>query len=313
MDIGSAYDAQAGQVIIREVGLRDGLQMVSQYPATQEKKEWMRRELSAGVRHIEVGSFLPARHYPQFADVKDLVSNEDLIGVHKSALTMNERGISDAFNTNISEIVCVVSATEEHSQRNMKRSQDASLDLISFAKSLHEERDKILIAVAIPMSFGCSISGNVKPENVATLAETCVKNGAELLIIADTVGFAGPNNIRVVLENIRATGISTPISLHLHDTRGLGLANAAAAMDEGIYIFDSSIGGLGGCPFAPGATGNVVTEDLVFLCERMGFETGIDLQALMCIREFVESTMPNEMFHGKLSIAGPPPTIEWSN
>lgn len=301
------------RVTLREVGMRDGLQMVKRFPSTQAKHNWLRLEHIAGVRHFEVGSFLPANRIPQFADIRQMIEIvEELDGAYSSALALNEHGVSDAVSTHVDEIVCVVSATEEHSQANMRRSRAEAIDLVrqTVEMAAASERRPIVNA-GIAMSFGCSLKGAVNPVEVLRLAEACLDAGADLVGVADTVGFAGPKQVDALCRDLAALCGDKPFVVHLHDTRGMGIANAAAALDAGARILDGSLGGLGGCPFAPGATGNVVFEDLVFLCETQGFATGIDLEALSTVRPILEEEMPDEPLYGALARAGAPPGIAW--
>jgi hydroxymethylglutaryl-CoA lyase len=296
------------RVSLREVGLRDGLQLVKTFPSTEAKKRWIRDEYAAGVRHFEVGSFLPAKTFPQFADVREMVETvATLPGAHGVVLALNERGVNEALASRVAEIASVVSATEEHSQANANRSREAA---IANVKRLCELRDasahRPIVHAAISMALGCSISGEVDPNEVLRLVEKCFEAGVDVVGIADTVGYAGPKQVGdLTWAAVRLAG-SKPICVHLHDTRGMGIANAAAALDAGARILDGSLGGLGGCPFAPGATGNVVFEDLVFLCESKGFATGIDIDRLIAARTILRSEMPNEPLYGGLARAGLP-------
>jgi hydroxymethylglutaryl-CoA lyase len=296
------------RVSLREVGLRDGLQLVKTFPSTEAKKRWIRDEYAAGVRHFEVGSFLPAKTFPQFADVREMVETvATLPGAHGVVLALNERGVNEALASGVAEIASVVSATEEHSQANANRSREAA---IANVKRLCELRDasahRPIVHAAISMALGCSISGEVDPNEVLRLVEKCFEAGVDVVGIADTVGYAGPKQVGdLTWAAVRLAG-SKPICVHLHDTRGMGIANAAAALDAGARILDGSLGGLGGCPFAPGATGNVVFEDLVFLCESKGFATGIDIDRLIAVRAILRSEMPNEPLYGGLARAGLP-------
>lgn len=302
----------ANRVALREVGLRDGLQLVKRFPSTSAKADWLRREADAGVRHFEVGSFLPASRMPQFADVREMIGLCLDLGVHSAALAMNDRGVEDAVRTPVGEIVNVVSATEEHSRANTRRSREAAIELVARTATLADESPrKPLVQAGIPMAFGCSIAGPVDPGEVVRLAAACVEAGADVIGLADTVGFAGPDQVADLIRRVQAELGAIPVAVHLHDTRGMAIANASAALDAGARILDGSLGGLGGCPFAPGATGNVVFEDLVFLCERKGFATGIDLDALVSIREIAAAEMPNEPLYGALASAGPPPRLNW--
>jgi hydroxymethylglutaryl-CoA lyase len=296
------------RVILREVGLRDGLQLVKAVLSTAAKQRWVRDEYAAGVRHFEVGSFLPANSFPQFADVREIVRTVgSLPGAHGIALALNERGVNEALASGVAEIATVVSATEEHSRANANRSRE---EAIANAKRLCELRDRSthrpIVHAAISMALGCSIAGPVDPQEVIRLVAKCFEAGVDAVGIADTVGYAGPKQVgELTRAAVRLAG-SKPICVHLHDTRGMGIANASAALDAGARILDGSLGGLGGCPFAPGATGNVVFEDLAFLCESKGFATGIDIEKLVAVRAILRAEMPNEQLYGGLARAGLP-------
>jgi hydroxymethylglutaryl-CoA lyase len=296
------------QVSLREVGLRDGLQMVKTFPSTVAKQRWIRDEYGAGVRHFEVGSFLPAKTFPQFADVRDMVKTvASLPGAHGVALTLNERGVNEALASGVAEVGTVVSATEEHSQANAHRSR---AEAIANVRRLCELRDasahRPLVNVGISMALGCSMTGPVDPKEVIALVEKCLEAGVDFVAVADTVGYAGPKQVAELTRAIVKLSGAKPVCVHLHDTRGMGIANASAALDAGARILDGSLGGLGGCPFAPGATGNVVFEDLVFLCESKGFATGIDIDKLVAVRSILRSEMPGEALYGGLARAGLP-------
>ncbi len=297
-----------GRVSLREVGLRDGLQLVKTFPSTSGKQRWLRDEYGAGVRHFEVGSFLPASTFPQFADVREIVRMvATLPGAHGIALALNERGVNEALASGVAEIASVVSATEEHSRANANRSRE---EAIANVKRLCELRDasphRPIVNAAISMALGCSITGPVEPKEVIRLAEKCLEAGVDFVAVADTVGYAGPKQVGELTGAIVELSGAKPVCVHLHDTRGMGIANASAALDAGARILDGSLGGLGGCPFAPGATGNVVFEDLVFLCESKGFATGIDIEKLVAVRSILQSEMPDEALYGGLARAGLP-------
>jgi hydroxymethylglutaryl-CoA lyase len=201
----------------------------------------------------------------------------------------------------------VVSATEEHSRANANRSREQA---IANVQRLCELRDasahRPIVNVAISMALGCSITGSVDPKEVIRLAEKCYEVGADVVAVADTVGYAGPRQVAELTKAVVRIAGAKPVCVHLHETRGMGIANASAALDAGASILDGSLGGLGGCPFAPGATGNVVFEDLVFLCESKGFGTGIDIGKLIAVRSILRSEMPNEPLYGGLARAGLP-------
>jgi hydroxymethylglutaryl-CoA lyase len=296
------------RISLREVGLRDGLQLVKKFPSTVAKQRWIRDEYGAGVRIFEVGSFLPAKTFPQFADVRDIVGTvATLPGAHGVALTLNERGVNEALASGVGEVATVLSATEEHSQANANRSRDSA---IANVRRLCELRDasehKPVVNVAISMALGCSITGAVDPKEVLKLVEKCLEAGVDFVAIADTVGYAGPKQVGELTKAAVKLSGAKPVCVHLHDTRGMGIANASAALDAGARILDGSLGGLGGCPFAPGATGNVVFEDLAFLCESKGFATGIDIEKLIAVRAILRAEMPGETLYGGLARAGLP-------
>src|SRR5882672_4544722 len=296
------------KIILREVGLRDGLQLVKTFPSTSAKQRWIREEYAAGVRHFEVGSFLPAKTFPQFVDISDIIQTVGALpGAYGVALALNERGVNEALASGVGEVATVVSATEKHSQANANRSRGSA---IANVKRLCELRDasehKPLVNAAISMALGCSITGAVDPKEVLKLVEKCLEAGVDFVAIADTVGYAGPKQVSELTKAAVKLSGAKPVCVHLHDTRGMGIANASAALDAGARILDGSLGGLGGCPFAPGATGNVVFEDLAFLCESKGFGTGIDIAKLVAVRSILKTEMPNEPLYGGLARAGLP-------
>lgn len=299
----------ADRVTLREVGLRDGLQLVRQFPDTAAKQEWIEREYAAGVRYFEAGSFLPASRFPQFADVRDVVAAvKAKPDARATALTLNERGAEDALQTDVDELMFVVSATEGHSQANTRRSRKEAIAMLRRIVAMRDAAGASapVVTAGIAMAFGCSIEGGVDPDEVLRLVDDCAQAGADVVAVADTVGYAGPRVVsRLTAAAAKRLG-HLPLGVHFHDTRGMAIANAAAALDEGVRILDGSLGGLGGCPFAPGATGNVVFEDLVFLCEGMGFSTGIDIDALIEVRGILARTMPDETLYGGLARSGLP-------
>ncbi len=302
------------RVILRELGLRDGLQLAGSWPRTDAKLAWIAAAHAAGVRRIEAGSFLPPARFPQFADVREVVAAaSQLRGAHASVLTLNERAVADALGTSVSEVVTVVSATESHSRANMRRSQSSAIGLVRTARA---ERDLAgsafpVVTAAISVAFGCSLDGGVAPDTVLGLVDSCLEAGAEVISVADTVGVAGPRQVGELCRQLLPRLGDVPLVAHLHDTRGTGIANAFAALDAGVRVLDGTIGGLGGCPHAPGATGNVVFEDLVFLCERSGFPTGIDIAGLAPVRSILAAEMPGEPLSGALARAGAPGFIDW--
>lgn len=305
-DIGDIYPPN--RVSLREVGLRDGLQMVARYPDTKGKIAWIEQEYAAGIRHFEIGSFLPKSRYPEFADIGALIDAvAALPGASSTGLSPNKKGAENGFASGVTEIHCVVSASEAHNQANLRRSQADTLREIGEVCALRDQHEKPpFVGVGIAMSFGCSIAGQVDPAQVLTLAEQCFDMGADMVSIADTVGFAGPKQVGHLAGGMRKLANGRPFGVHLHDTRGMGMANAAAALDQGVRVLDASLGGLGGCPAAPNATGNIVMEDLVFLCRTAGIDTGVDLEKLVRVRAVLEQEMPDEPLYGAMAKAGLP-------
>lgn len=305
----------SGQVVLRDVCLRDGLQLTGTWPTTAQKRALVRALHTAGLRHFEVGSFLPARTMPQFADVRGVIADVAACdGAHGVALALNPRGAREALETAVPEITIVISASEAHNQANARRSQAESLAVIAQIAALRDEvRPDAILNAGIAMAFGCSVSGNVEARSVLALAEQCLAAGADMVGLADTVGFAGPRQIGRITREMAALCGARPWVLHLHDTRGLGLVNAGVALDEGCRVLDASLGGLGGCPFAPGASGNIVLEDLAFLAAQMGFETGVDMRALIAARRLLDQILPHEALRGAIARAGLPKTASWAD
>ena len=300
---------------IREVGLRDGLQLVKTILSTEQKLEWCRRAAQAGMAEIEVTSFVPPKVVAQFVDADAVARGVTMIGgFTAAALVPNLRGAERAFETGIAKINYVLSASEAHNQANVRRSTQESLDDFVRIVGLRDEvakgnKGKISIGAGIATAYGCTISGAVSEKRVVQIAEQLARSGADEIIVADTVGYANPAQVERLMRAVVCAVGSRPVACHFRDTRGLGLANVTAALDAGVRRFDASLGGLGGCPFAPGATGNINTEDCVFLLESLGYETGIDIEALVSLRATVESWLPGERFSGAIARAGLPKTF----
>jgi|ERR1039458_3716762 hydroxymethylglutaryl-CoA lyase len=298
-------------VTIREVGLRDGLQLVKPFVATEHKLEWCRDDVNAGIREIEITSFVPPSVVPQFRDALELARETLRIdGLITSALVPNLKGAQRAFEAGVHKVNYVLSASEAHNLANARRSTRESLD--DFKRITKERREKNLPALVvggISTTFGCTIQGAVPESRVFEILESLLAAGADEIILADTVGYANPVQVRRIFTQALCLTEGRPVFAHFHDTRGLGLANVTAAIDVGVTRFDASLGGLGGCPFAPGATGNINIEDCAFLLESMGFDTGIDIEKLIAIRGKVEHWLRGEKFHGSVARAGLPKTF----
>lgn len=301
------------RVTLREVGLRDGLQLVRGDLPTAHKLEWIKAEAAAGVGEIEVTSFVPARAFPIFADALEVVAVAHRIsGLKVSALAPNAKGAIAALDAGLRKVNYVISASEAHSRANVRRTTDEALEDFARIIAARAERGltrEVTLSCGIATAFGCTIQGPVSEDRVFEIARRVVDLGVDEVMIADTVGYANPLQVeRVFAEALRHLP-ETPIAAHFHDTRGLGLANIAAAARSGVRLFDASLGGLGGCPQAPGATGNVVFEDAAFLLETMGFATGIDFPKLLALRKRLEEWLPQERFSGAITRAGLPKTF----
>ncbi|SAL01954.1 pyruvate carboxyltransferase [Caballeronia calidae] len=298
-------------VQIREVGLRDGLQMVRTILASEQKLAWCARMVDAGVRDIEVTSFVPPTIVPQFADAVEVAAGALAIdGLHAAALVPNLKGAQRAFEVGLRKVHYVLSASNEHNMKNVRRSTAESVE--DFARIVAARDDTaggVVLGAGVATAFGCTIAGEVDERIVLGLVETLIEAGAGEITIADTVGYANPAQVYALLRQVMSLAGDVPVACHFHDTRGLGLANVMAALDAGVRAFDASLGGLGGCPFAPNATGNINTEDTVFMLEAQGMNTGIDIGELLAIRESVSAWLPGEPFTGAIARAGLPKTF----
>ncbi len=298
-------------VLVCEVGPRDGLQMAKTRMATSAKIAWIAAIAAAGIQEIEVGSFVPARVIPQMADTDDVVrASIGLPGTSITALAPNLRGAQAAYAAGAHRISIPVSVSAGHSQANLNRTPAEQVAEVGRVVAwVRAQPRPVPVATACSTAFGCSIDGVVSERDVLTIAAGLAELGVDSISLADTVGYANPAHIRRLVRAVRAEIGAKLDNLHLHDTMGLGLANALAGLEEGIRGFDSSIAGLGGCPYAPGASGNIVTEDLVFLLESMGFATGIDPEKLLAARALLAQGLPGEALHGAMAKAGLPKTF----
>jgi hydroxymethylglutaryl-CoA lyase len=298
-------------VLVHEVGPRDGLQSIPTVFPTHGKLDWIRAEAAAGVRQIQVGSFVPAKLLPQMADSDEVVKAAKKIpGLTVTALVPNLKGAENALTAGVDQIGMVLSVSEAHNQANVRRSVDESLDDFARVVDLRNAHDAYLdtvISGGMATAFGCTISGSVAVADVMRVAEELVARGADRISVADTVGYANPRQVKELFgELFRGAGKDVAVGAHFHDTRGLGLANVLAALEAGVGEFDASLGGLGGCPYAPGASGNIVTEDLVFMLEAMGLRTGIDLDRLIEARGIMMRHLKGEPTFGAFAVAGLP-------
>ncbi|MGE8564878.1 MAG: hydroxymethylglutaryl-CoA lyase [Achromobacter sp.] len=297
-----------GQVLISEVGPRDGLQSVSSTMPTQDKFRWIDALVAAGVREIEVASFVPARLLPQMADAAEVVAYAARIpGLTVMALVPNLRGAEAALRAGVHKLTMPVSASRAHSLANVRKTPEEMVEQVRAIAALRDElAPHVKLEAGISTAFGCTLQGLVPEDEVIRLALMCVEAGADESGLSDTVGHANPAQVRRLFRRLRAELGAKAGAAHMHNTRGLGVANCLAAWDEGVRTFDSSLGGLGGCPYAPGASGNVVTEDLVFMFEAMGVRTGIDLEKIIAARQPLAAGLPGEPLYGMTPDAGLP-------
>jgi hydroxymethylglutaryl-CoA lyase len=294
------------QILISEVGPRDGLQSIDRVMPLEAKKAWIAAEAAAGVREIEVGSFVPASLLPQMADTAELVAFARTIpGLNVVALVPNVKGAERAVAAGVHGMSIPFSMSETHSIKNVRKDHPAMLAEIAAVAKIADTAG-VHFAVSLSTAFGCTIEGPISEDAVVRLAAASAEAGAKEFSLSDTTGYANPAQVRRLVRVVRGAVGDRLTTLHLHNTRGLGLANVVAGLEEGITTFDASLGGLGGCPFAPGASGNIVTEDLVFMLQAMGYETGIDLAKLLKVREIVAGALPGEPLYGFTPDAGLP-------
>ena len=295
-------------ILISEVGPRDGLQSVAACMPTADKLRWISALHAAGLREIEVGSFVPARLLPQLADTAEVVAHAlTLPGLTVLALVPNLRGAQAALAAGVHKITVPVSASPAHSMANVRKSPQAMVDEVRLIDALRRSvAPQVGLEAAISTAFGCTLQGAVPEDEVIRLAVQCAEAGADDVGLSDTTGHANPAQVRRLFMRLRAEIGDKAGAAHMHNTRGLGLANCLAAYEAGVRTFDASLGGLGGCPYAPGASGNVVTEDLVFMFEAMGIATGIDLSRLIAARAPLQAGLPGEPLYGMTPDAGLP-------
>ena len=295
-------------VLVREVGLRDGLQLVPQFFPTEEKIAWIEAEAAAGVREIEVASFVPPKLVPQFVDAEQVVSRAlGIPGLTVLALVPNLKGAERGVALGVHKLNFVMSVSRTHNLKNVRREREESMaDFRRIVELRDAQGTRPLIAGSLSTALGCSYEGRIPVDDVRRYAAQYAAAGADEIIVADTVGYGDPAQVRAVFKAVSAEVGKLPIAAHFHDTRGTGLANVAAALDCGVRIFDACLAGLGGCPFAPGASGNIVMDDLVFLLDSMGLRTGVDLEKLLAVRTIIERNLAGVELHGAVAKAGLP-------
>ena len=298
-------------ILVSEVGPRDGLQSIDAVLPTAVKIEWIEAQAAAGCREIEVGSFVPPKLLPQMADTAEVVTHAATIdGLQVAALVPNYRGAENAIAAGAHKISIPFSVSETHSLKNLRKSHEQMFEEVKKIADLvagTEEARRPHFEAGLSTAFGCTIAGPVHEDLVVGSAERLMECGVAEVGLSDTTGYANPAQVKRLVRKVQAAvGKENITGVHLHNTRGLGLANALAAIEEGITTIDSSLGGIGGCPFAPGASGNIVTEDLVFMLTAMGLETGIDIDKLLDVRDILRRALPDEPLYGFTPDAGLP-------
>ena len=295
---------------IREVGLRDGLQSLASIVSTADKCAWIDAAYEAGMREMEVGSMVPAHLLPQLADTEAVLAHAcSKPGLLASVLVPNLKGAERALAAGAQSMVVPLSASHAHSLANLRKTPD---EVVAMVGQMRAARDaagsSMLIEGGVGTAFGCTLQGEVQQDEVLRLMQALLDAGADRVSLADTVGYADPASVGRLFEAARRIAGDRLCCAHFHDTRGLGLANVLAALDTGVARFDACLAGIGGCPHAPGASGNVSTEDLVFMLQSMGIETGVDLPRLLALSEAAARWLPDQPLHGALWRAGLPKT-----
>ncbi len=299
-------------VVVREVGLRDGLQSIPTVRLnTEQKQQWLREAHEAGQCEIEVGSFVPAKYLPQLADTGELVTfAKTLPGMVASVLVPNLKGAEYALHAGADVMVLPLSASLSHSLANLRKTPDEVVVELGRIRAARDASGvKTLIEGGVGTAFGCTLQGQVSEDEVLRLMQALLDAGADRVSLADTVGYADPQMVKRLFEKaLRAVG-DRLCCAHFHDTRGLGMANVFAAYEMGIRRFDACLAGIGGCPHAPGATGNVATEDVAYLFQSMGVSTGLDFSRLLALRGRVAHWLDGELLGGSIARAGLPKTL----
>lgn len=299
-------------VTVREVGLRDGLQSIARTLPTEHKLEWLRGAYAAGLREIEVGSFVPARLLPQLADTAQLVAlAKTLPGLLTSVLVPNLKGAQAALDSQADLMLLPLSASHAHSLANLRKTPDEVVAEIGRIRALRDSSgSNCRLEVGLSTAFGCTLQGRVEEAEVLRLLQAALDAGADRVGLADTVGYADPLQVSRLFEKGFKVAGERLACAHFHDTRGLGMANVFAAWQTGVRRFDACLAGIGGCPHAPGASGNVVTEDVAYLFASMGVATGLDFDALIALRARLAQWLVGETLHGALWRVGLPKTMK---
>jgi hydroxymethylglutaryl-CoA lyase len=299
------------RVTIREVGLRDGLQSIARTLPTAHKLQWIQAAYEAGIREIEVGSFVPPKLLPQLADTAELVAfAKTLPGLVVSVLVPNLKGAERAMDSGADWMLLPLSASHAHSLANLRKTPDEVVtEIAAMVEARRTRGSHIRMEVGMSTAFGCTLQGRVEVDEVLRLLKAVLALGVDRVGLADTVGYADPRQVGELFAQAREVAGDTLACGHFHDTRGLGVANVMAALQAGETRFDACMAGIGGCPHAPGASGNVATEDLAYLMASMGIDTGIDFGKLMALRAQVAQWLAGECLHGSIAQAGLPKTL----
>ena len=297
-------------ILVSEVGPRDGLQSLKRAMPTDVKHRWIAALAEAGLREIEVGSFVSPKLLPQMADAEEVVrAAVKISGLTVLALVPNLKGAERAITAGAHKLTMPVSASRAHSMANIHKTPEEAIEEVRKVCRLRDSlppEGRPAVEVGVSTAFGCSIEGPVSEDWVLKMAGMLVEAGADSVGLSDSTGYANPVQVKRLFTQLKRELSDKAGAAHFHNTRGQGLANVVAALDAGVTTFDASQGGIGGCPYAPGATGNIVTEDLVFLLESMGLRTGIDLERLIAAREIIRQGLPGEAIYGNVPEAGLP-------
>ena len=302
-------------ILVSEVGPRDGLQSIARTMPTPDKLRWIDALHAAGVREIEVGSFVPPALLPQMADARELVVQaRSLPGLQVAALAPNLRGAQAAFEAGVHKLTIPVSVTEAHSLANVRKTHEQVFAELAAIAALKRDRyPHVELEAGLSVAFGCTLQGAVSDDETMRMVDRAAEAGADVIGLSDTSGYAEPRQVRRLFRKLQDAVGAKAGGAHFHNTRGQGLANVLAALDVGVTTFDASQGGIGGCPYAPGASGNIVTEDLVYLLEAMGFATGIDIEGLIAARAILQQALEGEPLYGMVPDAGLPKGFRYAD
>ncbi|WP_244816497.1 hydroxymethylglutaryl-CoA lyase [Caballeronia sp. Lep1P3] len=303
------------QILISEVGPRDGLQSIKSIMPTAAKLRWISALAASGLKEIEVGSFVPPKLLPQMADIREVVAHAlSIPGLQVAVLAPNLRGSRSAFEAGVHKVTLPVSVTNEHALANIRKTTGQLIEEVRNIVALRDEQfPGVQIEAGMSVAFGCTIAGTVTDDQTIRMCRAMAECGVDEIGLSDTSGYANPVQVRRLFRRLQSEVGDKAGGAHFHNTRGQGLANVVAALDVGVTTIDSSQAGLGGCPYAPGATGNIVTEDLAFLLEAMGYDTGVDIDKLVSARAILAEGLPGEALYGHVQDAGLPKGFSYAD